>query len=72
MHYAPGAWKNDTTELYAKNKNKKNHGNNMREMRDTEKNRERSIQERSKQLTCHADRGAEKGGRGETTAGEPD
>jgi hypothetical protein len=23
MHYAPGAWKNDTTELYAKNKNQK-------------------------------------------------
>jgi len=58
MHYAPGAWKNDTTELYAKNKNQeKNHGNNRREMRDTEKNRERS-----KQLTCHADRGAERGG----------
>lgn len=36
---------------------KKNHGNNRREMRDTEKNRERS-----KQLTCHADRGAERGG----------
>jgi hypothetical protein len=57
MHYAPGAWKNDTTtELYAKNKNKKNHVNNRGEMRDTEKNRERS-----KQLTCHADRGAERG-----------
>jgi hypothetical protein len=47
---------------------KENYGNNRREMRDTEKNRERS-----KQLTCHADRGAERGGRGgETTAGEPE
>ncbi len=71
MHYAPGAWKNDTTELYAKKqKQKKPWQQQEREMR---RHRERSIQERSKQLTCHADRGAESGGgRGETTAGEPD
>jgi hypothetical protein len=51
-----------------KTKTKKNHVNNRGEMRDTEKNRERS-----KKSNSHAmQTGEQKVGRDETTAGEPD